>query len=157
MPLVVVLAVGMDSLLLAHERSLRQSAECHFAYAGSIREAIAQLRDGDFDLILLGYSIPLESRERLTFLIRATGSRIPVVSVTDSADGHDSFTDATIRNEPEDLLRVIGELPAKRDGAQAADESCEEEEGPPPHPLKDVRTLQMLWARNRSRPRGGIQ
>jgi hypothetical protein len=152
----IVLAVGVDSALLASERSLRRSAGCHFAYAGSIREAIVQLRDGHFDLILLGYSIPTESRERLTFLIRASGSRIPVVSVTDSSGSYDSFTDATIRNEPEDLLWVMGELLAKRGRARAAVESCEEEDRPLLHPLKDVRTLQMLWARNNSRLRGGI-
>jgi DNA-binding NarL/FixJ family response regulator len=156
MPLVVVLAVGVDSLFSANERSLRQSAGCHFAYAGSIREAITQLRDGDFDLILLGDSIPIEGRERLTFLIRASGSRIPVVSVTDSAGGHDSFTDATIRNEPDDLLRVIGELLAKRARAHAAAGACVEEARPLLHPLKDLRTLQMLWARNTSRLGGGI-
>jgi len=58
MPLTIVLAVGVDSSLLASQRSVWQSAGCCII-AASIREAIAKLRDGDFDLVLLGHSIPI--------------------------------------------------------------------------------------------------
>jgi hypothetical protein len=37
-----------------------------------------------------------------------------VVSVTDSSTGCDLFADATIRNEPSNLLQSIGELMAER-------------------------------------------
>jgi DNA-binding NtrC family response regulator len=114
MPLTLVLAVGMDSALLAGQRPIWQSAGYFVTHAGSIREAIVQLRDGDFDLVLLFHSIPAESRERLTFLIRSSGMRIPVVCVVDSSSDHDSFADATFRNEPDHLLRGIGELFANR-------------------------------------------
>lgn len=120
MPTAVVLAVGVDSSVLASQTPVWQSAECQIISAWSIRDAIVQFRDGDFDLILLYHSIPVESRERLTFLIRASGSRTPVVCVTDSPGGHDSFADATIRNDPNDLLKAIGELMAKRANTQAA-------------------------------------
>ena len=109
MPIAVVLAVGVDSSLLANQRLLLQSSGCYFIPARSIRDALTQLQEGDFDMILLGYFLPIESRERLTFLIRASGSRIPVVCVRESSSGHDSFADATIRNEPDHLLQVIGE------------------------------------------------
>jgi DNA-binding NtrC family response regulator len=114
MPLTVVLAVGLDSSLLAAQNSVWQSAGYFVTSTGSIREAIGHIRDGDFDLVLLGHSIPTDSRERLTFLIRAIGSRTPVVSVTDSSTGCDLFADATIRNEPSNLLQSIGELMAER-------------------------------------------
>ena len=114
MPLAVVLAVGVDSSLLANQRLVLQSAGCYCVPARSIRDALTQLREGDFDLILLGHFLPLESRERLTFLIRASGSRIPVVCVKEPSSGHDSFADATIPNEPDYLLQVIGELLANR-------------------------------------------
>lgn len=114
MPVAVVLAVGVDSSLLVNQRLVLQSAGCYFIPARSIRDAIAQLKEGDFDLVLLGHFLPIESRERLTFLIRASGSRVPVVCVKESSSGHDSFADATIRNEPDHLLRVIGELLANR-------------------------------------------
>jgi len=114
MTLAVVLAVGMDSSLLASQRPVWQSAGYHITAPGSIKEAMVQFWVGDFDLILLGHSIPFENRERLTFLIRASGSRKPLVCVTDLPGDHESFADATIRNEPDHLLQVIGELLANR-------------------------------------------
>ena len=113
MPLAVVLAVGVDSSLLASQRPVWQSAGYRITAPASIREAMVQFWGGDFDLILLSHSIPIESRERLTFLIRASGSRKPLVCVTDLPGDHDSLR-ATIRNEPDHLLQVIGELLAKR-------------------------------------------
>jgi len=109
----VVLAVGLDSSLLASQSAAWQSAGYFVRSTGSIREAIIQFRDGDFDLVLLGDSIPAASRERLTFLIRTFGSRIPVICVTDSPRDRDSFADATIPKEPVNLMRSIGELMAK--------------------------------------------
>jgi len=114
MPLTVVLAVGLDSSLLAGQSSVWQSAGYFVTSTWSIREAIGHIREGDFDLVLLGHTIPADNRERLTFLIRASGSRTPVVYITDSANHRDSFADATIRNEPTSLLQSIGELMAKR-------------------------------------------
>ena len=146
-PETIILAVGLDSSLLASQRSVLQAAGCHVTGAGSIREAIVQFRDGDFDLILLGHSIPFESRERLTFLIRASSARIPVVCVTDSPGGHDSFADATVRNEGDDLLQVI-ELLVSRSKSACDSAACEADDKPVLHLLKDVRTLQMLWPRN---------
>jgi DNA-binding response OmpR family regulator len=114
MPLTVILAVGLDSSLLASQSSVWQSAGCLVTSAGSIREAIAHFRDGDFDLVLLGRSIPADSRERLTFLIRASGSRTPVVCVADSSGDSDTFADARIRSEPMRLLEDMREIMAKR-------------------------------------------
>lgn len=114
MPQTVILAVGLDSSLLADRHSIWQTAGYFITSAGSIREAILQFKNGDFDLILLGHSIPAESRERLTSLIRASGSRIPVVYITDGSGYSDSFADATMKNEPHHVIEGIGELLAKR-------------------------------------------
>lgn len=149
MALIAVLAVGAKPSILASQGPPWQLAGYHITSAGSIREAIVQLRDGDFDLILLDHSIPTESRERLTFLIRTSGSLIPVVCVTDSPSDDDSFADATLRNGGADFLEVIGELLAKRIKAHAA----ERENRPPLHLLSEVRTLQMLWSGNTAKPR----
>jgi hypothetical protein len=123
MSLTVVLAVGLDSSLLANQGLVWQSAGYLVTSAGSIREAIAHIRDGDFDLVLLGRSLPADSRERLTFLIRATGSQIPVVCVADSSSDSDAFADATITGEPIKLLEDIGEVMAKRAKRSAASRS----------------------------------
>jgi hypothetical protein len=119
LPFTVVLAVGLDSLLVAGQRSAWQSAGHFVTPVKSIREAIVHLREGDFDLVLLGHSIPTDSRERFTFLVRASGSRTPVISITDSAKGYDSFADRTIGNEPANLLKSIREFMAERTGTSA--------------------------------------
>jgi DNA-binding response OmpR family regulator len=116
----VVLAVCLDSSLLTNQSAVWQSAGYYFTFTGSIREAIAHFRDGDFDLVLLGHSIPADSRERLAFLIRASGSRIPVVCVTDASSDTDTFADATIRSEPIKMLEDIEELIANRAKRPAA-------------------------------------
>jgi hypothetical protein len=119
MPFTLILAVGLDSSLVAGQRSAWQSAGYFVTTAKSIREAIVRLREGDFDLVLLGQSISPESRDRFTILIRASGSRTPVISITDSPKGCDSFADLAVGNEPAILLKSIREFMAKRAGASA--------------------------------------
>jgi DNA-binding NtrC family response regulator len=113
MLLTVVLAVCLDPTTLAIHDSVWKSAGYIFTKAGSIREAIERFKTGDFDMVLLGCSIPAESRERLTFLIRASGSHVPVASIGKSFGDCDSFADATFGNEPKELLLGMGELVAK--------------------------------------------
>jgi DNA-binding NarL/FixJ family response regulator len=113
MSFTVILALGLDSLV-AGQRSVWQSAGYFVTPIKTINEAIAHLREGDFDLVLLGHSIPTDSKERFTFLIRASGSRTPVVSVSDSSTKCDCFADATIRNDPASLLNDIREFLAGR-------------------------------------------
>jgi hypothetical protein len=122
----------------------------------SIREAIVQFRDGYFDLILLGHSIPVESRERITFLIRASDSRIPVVCITDDPCGHDSFADATIHDDGDDLPQVIEKLASlSKEGCISEAREADGEDRP--YLMGDVRALQMLWPRKPSTAGGGIR
>jgi DNA-binding response OmpR family regulator len=113
----VALAVGLDSSLVAGQSSAWQSAGYFVTPVKSIREAIVHLREGDFDLVLLGHSISPDSRERFTLLIRESGSRTPVISLTDSPKTHDSFADLTIGNESANLLKSIREFMAGLGGA----------------------------------------
>jgi DNA-binding response OmpR family regulator len=119
MPFTVVLAVGLDSSLVTGQRSAWQSAGHFVTPVKSIREAIVQLREGDFDLVILGHSISPDSRENFMILIRASGSRTPVISITDSPKGYDSSADLTIGNEPANLLKCIREFMAERARAPA--------------------------------------
>jgi len=105
-----ILAVGLDSPSTEADRRTWQSAGYFVTWTNSIREAIEWFRVGDFDMVLLGGSIPPESRERLSFLVRASGSNTPVVSITGSSKDFDSFADAAINDEPKDVFRRIGEV-----------------------------------------------
>jgi hypothetical protein len=113
MSLKVVLSVGVDSWLLASHSAAWRPAGFIVLSAATMREAFDHFRAGDFDLVLLGDSLSLESKEKLTHLIRSSGSHTPVVSIA-SPSGHcDSFANATIRNDSKALLQGMGELLAE--------------------------------------------
>ena len=155
LPLTIILAVGVDSSLMARYRPFWESAGYYVTFAESIREAIVQFRDGDFDLILLSHSLPIESRERLTFLIRTSGSGIPVVCFANSPSDNDGFADATIRNGWDDLPQVLEELLTTRSKSSVGSAACESDEKSQFQILKEIRTLQMLLPRNTSKKEGG--
>jgi DNA-binding NtrC family response regulator len=108
MQLTVILAVSVDSsFFIGLQRSAWQSAGFIFMSVNSIREAIDHFQVGDFDVVLLGPSISVESRERLTHLIRAHGSRTPVICMADYFNDCDDSADATLGNAQMELLRRI--------------------------------------------------
>ena len=119
MPLTVVLAVGMDAWRLITQSPIWKSAGYIAVSAASIKEGIDYFRAGDFDLVLMGHSIPAESKRRLAYLIRATGAQTPVVSIEKSPQASDPFADATIHNDTGAndtgaLLSGIGKLLADK-------------------------------------------
>jgi CheY-like chemotaxis protein len=120
MPLKVVLAVGVDSWMLATHSAEWKSAGFIVLPATTIREAFEHFRTGDFDLVLLGIALPVETKERLSFLIRSSGSRTPIVSITDSSGKCDLFANATISNDGRTLLQAMGELLAAQSNLHVA-------------------------------------
>jgi DNA-binding response OmpR family regulator len=114
MPITVVLAVGLDSWLLASHTATWRSEGYIVIAAGSNQEAIEYFNAGDFDLVLLGDSISAEYKDRLTFLIRASGSQTPVISVADACSDSDLFADAKLKNDAGALMTAIGELIAAK-------------------------------------------
>ena len=113
MHLTVVLAVGLEPSLMAAQIRAWKSAGHIVPSAGSIREAIGHFRDGDFDLVLLGNSLSVENRERLTFLIRASGAQTPVVFMDNRSADLDSLADASLKNDSSEILAGLGELLGK--------------------------------------------
>ena len=110
MSLKVVLSVGIDSWLLASHSAAWRPAGFIVLSAASMREAFDHFRAGDFDLVLLGDALSVESKERLTYLSRSSGSHTPVVSIASPSGECDSFADATIRNDSIALLQGMDEL-----------------------------------------------
>ena len=78
----------------------------------TIKAAIDHFKVGDFDLVLLGSSFPVEIKERLTFLIKASGSSTPVVCLSNSSGDCDcdGFADATLGSDPSKFLAAMKEL-----------------------------------------------
>lgn len=74
----------------------------------SLAEAVHMFQIGGFDLVLLCHSLTIKDKERLTCLIRASGSSIPVLSVSENRGKRDRFANATLDDEsPEQLLAGI--------------------------------------------------
>jgi DNA-binding response OmpR family regulator len=120
MALSIVLAVGMDLSKLAGQRSDWKSQGFTVITAGTINEAIDHFRGGNFHLVLLGASISKESCERLTYLIRASGSPAPVVCLARSSGEHHAFADATLGNDSNELITGMKELLKKNRIVRAA-------------------------------------
>jgi DNA-binding response OmpR family regulator len=110
MPHTLVLAIGRDAVLLETRSQVLQAAGYTVIPERSLKKAVARFRDGDFDLVLLCHSIPTQDRERLTRLLREHTSRTPIVSVSCIVSALDSFADATIGNDPRELLVGLREL-----------------------------------------------
>jgi len=119
MPITVVLAVGLDAWQLTGHSSALRSAGYVVISAMSSREAIAHFRAGDFDLVLLGDSISMEDKERLTFLIRVSGSTTPVVCIAKSPGDRNRFANATVKGDVNALLKGMRAALAKAAKARA--------------------------------------
>jgi len=106
----IVLSVGLNPALLRTRNLILQSAGYIVVPALSLKEAVDQFLAGDFDLVLLGHFIPPIGRDRLTSLFRASGSRVPIVSISEVYGQQDALADATIENDPNKLLTAIKEV-----------------------------------------------
>ena len=91
----IVLAIGIDpDITGAHDRPKRAGG-IFLHLAATTTEAIAILRTGDFDLVLLGDSIPAELRHRFIAAIRRLGFSVPVVCVTATPTPFPGCSDCT--------------------------------------------------------------
>ena len=110
MPLTIVLAIGFDQSLLEPRTLALQSAGHVVESASSLKEAIDRFQSGDFDLILLCFSIPRQDRDRLTTFFRRSGSRTPIVSIAGTPGEYDTFANATLEDDPKKLLAGIRDV-----------------------------------------------
>ena len=110
----LILSVGLDPLILYAREAILRSEGYIVVSASSIKEAFHQFRDGDFDLMILGKTLPVSDRERLTCLIRASGSRMPIASISSTPWEQSVFPEAVLQENPSELLAGIRRLLAKR-------------------------------------------
>ena len=115
MALTLILAVGHDRELLGTRSAILQTAGCVAIPAFSMNEAIEHFMANDFDLVLLCHTIAAPDRDRLTSMIRATGSLTPIITIAPlTSHISDAVADATIAADPEGFLRGIEDACSKR-------------------------------------------
>ena len=117
----VILAVGCDPVLLETRCQVLRKTGYIVISTLSLRKAVACFLEGDFDLVLLCHSIHVQGRERVVQLMREHASSTPIVTVGSSLGQCDPFADATIENDPENLVAGIREVLKEKDGAQKDD------------------------------------
>jgi CheY-like chemotaxis protein len=111
MPPAVILSVGHHPTLLETRNLILRAAGYKVEEAVSIKQAIRQFQEGNFDLVLLCHSIPTPERERLAGLIRVSGASTSVASIATIAGGpEDAFVDETVESDPRKLLPGIKEV-----------------------------------------------
>ena len=119
MSLTIVLSIGFDPSLLETRSLVLQSAGYMVESASSLKEAVNRFQSGDFDLVLLCHSVPRKDRDHLTSLIRASGSRIPIVSIAGNLGERDAFANATLEDGPNNLLAGIRDVLVKAEKTPA--------------------------------------
>src|SRR6202011_4852286 len=65
------------------------------------------------------HSVPRKDRDHLTSLIRASGSRIPIVSIAGNLGERDAFANATLERGPNNLLAGIRDVLVKAEKTPA--------------------------------------
>ena len=109
----LVLSVGFNRMLLEPRNQVLRSAGYLVVAAYSLRAAVDYFRAGDFDLVVLCHSVPQKDRESLTSLLRAWGSRIPVVSVSGKVCECDAFATETLEDGAHKFLSGISDALAE--------------------------------------------
>ncbi len=123
MSLNIVLAVGLDSWLLAAQAPMWRSSGYVVVSAETIVEALDLYEGGDFDLVLLGHAVPGEKRERFISLIRASGARTPIACIAGDPGDHAQFTGSILNSESRALLAGMNHLLAEEAGRWTAFET----------------------------------
>ena len=104
----LILAVGLDQLILSSRCSVLRTAGHVVVPASSVAESIGLFPTSDFDLLLLCHSMSIEDRDRLTSLIRADDSHIPIYTVeANSNPTQCGISDGLLSSDPETLIEQI--------------------------------------------------
>jgi CheY-like chemotaxis protein len=110
----LILSVGLDPVNLFARETVLRSEGYIVVSATSVKDAFHLFQDGDFDLMIWDKTVPAKDRERLTCLIRASGSRIPIASVSSTPWNQSVFPEAAIPENPFELVAGIRRLLARR-------------------------------------------
>ena len=106
----LVLSIGLDLAVLNARDMVLQSGGYIVVSAMSAEEGLRLIQDGDFDLIIVCHTLPVEDGERLTRFIRTSGSRIPIACVSGGLQQPPSFADAAVEKSPIEFLAGIRDL-----------------------------------------------
>jgi|tagenome__1003787_1003787.scaffolds.fasta_scaffold20787077_2 CheY-like chemotaxis protein len=108
---VIVLSVGKNPLLLRTRKEILTRLGCSVTTVMDNAEFVDQFFGGDFDLIVLCHTVPLEERQNILRLVKKHRPSMPAVVVSNYSDDNVMVkpdpSGITVAPEPDGLVRVV--------------------------------------------------
>jgi len=102
-----ILSAGRDRPLLFTRNRVLEEAGYNVTAATTSAETVERFFTGDFDLVILCHSIPIEERERIATLVHNHSPSTPVVLLADMATRRYNFGDLTVESDANSLLQSL--------------------------------------------------
>jgi CheY-like chemotaxis protein len=107
MPRNAILSAGRDRPLLFTRNRVLEEAGYSVTPATTAAETVERFFEGDFDLIILCHSIPIEERERIATLAHNHSPSTPVIVLADLPTRRFEFGDMTVDSDAVSLLQCV--------------------------------------------------
>jgi CheY-like chemotaxis protein len=107
MPRNTILSAGRDRLLLFTRNRVLEEAGYSVTPSTTAAKTVEKFFAGDFDLVILCHSIPIEERERIAMLAHNHSPSTPVIVLADLPTRKYEFGDMTIDSDATTLLRAL--------------------------------------------------
>lgn len=102
-----ILCAGRDRPLLFTRARVLEEAGYIVTSTSTSAETIETFFSGDFDIVILCHSIPLEERQRVATLVHMHSPSTPVIALADMASRRYDFGDLTVDSDADTLLRSV--------------------------------------------------
>ena len=107
MPRNAILSAGRDRPLLFTRNRVLEEAGYIVTASSTAAETVERFFSGDFDLVILCHSIPLEERERVATLVNMHSPSTPVIVLADLPTRRFNFGDLTVESDANKLLESL--------------------------------------------------
>src|SRR5437868_13773863 len=107
MPQNAILSAGRDRARLYPRNRVLEDAGYSVTPATTSAETVERFFTGDFDLVILCHSIPMDERERIAMLVHNHSPSTPVVVLADMASRRYNFGDLTVESDAGSLLQSV--------------------------------------------------
>ena len=102
-----ILSAGRDRPLLFTRNRVLEEAGYSVTSTFTAADTVEKFFAGDFDVVILCHSIPIEERERIAKLVRMHSPSTPVVVLADMPTRRFEFGDLTVDSDAASLLQAV--------------------------------------------------
>jgi hypothetical protein len=102
-----ILSAGRDRPLLFTRNRVLEEAGYIVTGTSTAADTVEKFFAGDFDLVILCHSIPIEERQRVATLVHMHSPNTPVIVLADLPTRHFDFGDLTVESDATSLLQSV--------------------------------------------------